>query len=101
MAKLIPTDTGTIVNEFLTRYFPNVLDYNFTAKVEERFDKIAEGDAEWSREIGDFYDVFHPEVKQASDMRLEHRVGERLLGQDPASGRNVYVKIGRFDLWCR
>ncbi|WP_289686081.1 type I DNA topoisomerase [Paramuribaculum intestinale] len=94
--KLIPTDTGTIVNEFLTRYFPNVLDYNFTAKVEERFDKIAEGDAEWSREIGDFYDVFHPEVKQASDMRLEHRVGERLLGQDPASGRNVYVKIGRF-----
>lgn len=94
--KLLPTDTGTIVNEFLTRYFPNVLDYNFTAKVEERFDKIAEGDAEWSREIGDFYDVFHPEVKQASDMRLEHRVGERLLGQDPASGRNVYVKIGRF-----
>lgn len=52
-------------------------------------------------EIGDFYDVFHPEVKQASDMRLEHRVGERLLGQDPASGRNVYVKIGRFGLWCR
>ena len=94
--KLIPTDTGTIVNEFLTNYFPNVLDYNFTARVEERFDKIAEGDAQWSHEIGEFYDVFHPEVKQASDMRLEHRVGERLLGKDPASGRSVYVKIGRF-----
>lgn len=94
--KLIPTDTGTIVNDFLTEYFPNVLDFNFTASVEARFDMIAEGQAEWNKEIGDFYDVFHPEVTRANDMRFEHKVGERVLGTDPASGRPVSVKIGRF-----
>lgn len=94
--KLIPTDTGTVVNDFLTQYFPNVLDYNFTANVEQRFDEIADGNASWHKEIGDFYDVFHPEVTRANDMRLEHKVGERTLGVDPASGRRVSVKIGRF-----
>lgn len=94
--KLMPTDTGIVVNEFLTSYFPNVLDYNFTASVEQRFDQIAEGKANWNKEIGDFYDVFHPEVTKASDMRLEHKVGERMLGTDPATGQPVSVKIGRF-----
>jgi len=94
--KLIPTDTGTVVNDFLTEYFPNVLDYNFTASVEQRFDEIADGHASWHKEICDFYDVFHPEVTKANDMRLEHKVGERTLGTDPATGRRVSVKIGRF-----
>ncbi len=95
-AKLIPTDTGIVVNDFLTNYFPNVLDFNFTANLEERFDLIAEGDAAWKGEIGKFYDVFHPEVTRANDTRLEHKVGERMLGTDPATGKPVSVKIGRF-----
>ncbi|MDE5837554.1 MAG: type I DNA topoisomerase, partial [Paramuribaculum sp.] len=94
--KLIPTDTGTIVNDFLTEFFPNVLDFNFTASVEARFDMIADGKADWNKEIGNFYDVFHPEVTRANDMRFEHKVGERVLGTDPATGRTVSVKIGRF-----
>lgn len=94
--KLIPTDTGIVVNDFLTKYFPNVLDYNFTANVEQRFDEIAEGNTGWHCEINGFYNVFHPEVTKASDMRLEHKVGERTLGTDPVSGRRVSVKIGRF-----
>lgn len=94
--KLIPTDTGIVVNDFLTQYFPNVLDFNFTANVEQRFDEIAEGHTGWHSEIADFYNVFHPEVTKASDMRLEHKVGERTLGTDPATGRRVSVKIGRF-----
>ena len=94
--KLLPTDTGVVVNEFLTQYFPNVLDYNFTADLEERFDLIAEGNAGWQKEIGDFYQVFHPEVEKASDTRLEHKVGERMLGTEPGSGKTVSVKIGRF-----
>ncbi len=94
--KLVPTDTGIVVNDFLTEYFPNILDYNFTAQVEERFDKIADGEAPWHGEIERFYDVFHPEVVKASDTRLEHKVGERLLGNDPESGKPVFVKIGRY-----
>lgn len=94
--KLIPTDTGIVVNDFLTKYFPDVLDYNFTANVEQRFDEIAEGNTGWHSEINGFYNVFHPEVTKASDMRLEHKVGERTLGTDPVSGRRVSVKIGRF-----
>lgn len=94
--KLIPTDTGIIVNDFLTEYFPNILDYNFTASVEERFDEIAEGHARWNDEISQFYDVFHPEVVRANDMRLEHKVGERPLGIHPGNGKPVSVKIGRF-----
>lgn len=94
--KLIPTDTGTIVNEFLTSYFPAILDYHFTANVEERFDDIAEGKIEWIDEIRNFYDIFHPDVDKALNMRLEHKVGERILGTDPATGKRVSVKIGRF-----
>ena len=94
--KLVPTDTGIVVNDFLTEYFPKVLDYNFTADLEERFDLVAEGKAAWQKEIGLFYDVFHPEVEKANDMRLEHKVGERVLGLHPESGKPVSVKIGRF-----
>jgi len=94
--KLIPTDIGIVVNDFLTDNFPNVLDYNFTADLEERFDLVAEGRTQWKKEISGFYDVFHPEVERANDMRLEHKVGERLLGTDPESGKPVSVKIGRF-----
>lgn len=94
--KLMPTDIGIVVNEFLTANFPNVLNYNFTADLEERFDLVAEGQAQWKREIGEFYDVFHPEVTKANEMRLEHKVGERVLGTDPQSGKPVSVKIGRF-----
>lgn len=94
--KLMPTDIGIIVNDFLTDNFPNVLNYNFTADLEERFDLVAEGKAQWKKEIRGFYDVFHPEVERANDMRLEHKVGERVLGTDPASGKPVSVKIGRF-----
>ena len=94
--KLVPTDTGIVVNDFLIEYFPNVLDYNFTADLEQRFDLVAEGKAEWQKEIGSFYNVFHPEVEKANDMRLEHKVGERVLGIHPESGKPVSVKIGRF-----
>ncbi len=94
--KLIPTDTGIIVNDFLTDLFPNVLDYNFTAHVEERFDEIAEGKRKWNDELHDFYKDFHPLVDAALTTRTEHKVGERLLGTDPATGKNVFVKIGRF-----
>ena len=94
--KLIPTDTGTVVNDFLAEYFPEILDYNFTASVEEKFDNIAEGKSEWHEEIGDFYDRFHPEVEKAMNVRLEHKVGERVLGIQPSTGKTVSVKIGRF-----
>ncbi len=94
--KLIPTDIGMIVNDFLLKYFPEILDYNFTAKVEEKFDDIAEGKLEWGKEIKQFYDIFHPGVDQALNMRLEHKVGERVLGTDPKSGKPVSVKIGRY-----
>lgn len=94
--KLIPTDTGIIVNEFLTRHFPDILDYDFTAQMEEKFDLIAEGNTNWANEIGEFYSMFHPEVEKANGMRTEHKVGERQLGVHPESGLPVSVKIGRF-----
>ena len=94
--KLVPTDIGTVVNQFLTEYFPDILDYNFTARVEERFDDIAEGRLPWNQEISEFYGMFHPVVESAMSMRLEHKVGERVLGNDPATGEPVSVKIGRF-----
>lgn len=94
--KLIPTDIGRVVNDFLTSNFPNVLDYNFTADIEEKFDYIAEGKTEWHHEIARFYDVFHPEVEKAENTRTEHKVGERLLGTDPVSGKPVSVKVGRY-----
>lgn len=94
--KLIPTDTGVIVNEYLTDNFPDILDYDFTAEMEEKFDHIAEGDSDWHNEIGRFYAIFHPQVEKASETRTEHKVGERILGTDPATGEPVSVKIGRF-----
>ncbi len=94
--KLIPTDIGVVVNDFLTRYFPEILDYNFTARIEQRFDDIADGTLPWTEEISQFYEMFHPVVDKTMNMRLEHKVGERQLGTDPKTGRPVSVKIGRF-----
>lgn len=94
--KLVPTDVGEVVNEFLTEYFPDILDYNFTAQVEEKFDKIAEGKLPWHNEIQSFYTGFHPAVDSAMNMRLEHKVGERVLGVDSKTGKPVSVKIGRY-----
>ena len=94
--KLIPTDVGTVVNDFLMQYFPEIMDYNFTAEVEKRFDDIAEGKTEWRAMMKDFYDDFEPEVEKTMNAKAEHKVGERILGTDPASGRPVSVKIGRF-----
>ncbi|MDR0893055.1 MAG: type I DNA topoisomerase [Mediterranea sp.] len=95
-AKLFPTDTGTVVNDFLTEYFPDILDYNFTASVEKEFDEIAEGEAQWTSILKDFYKHFHPSVENALTTKREHKVGERILGQDPTTGKTVSVKIGRF-----
>ncbi|MDE6653294.1 MAG: DNA topoisomerase I, partial [Muribaculaceae bacterium] len=94
--KLVPTDIGMVVNEFLEEYFPGVIDYNFTANVEEQFDDIAEGKMKWDGMMGSFYKDFHPDIEKASNMRLEHKVGERLLGTHPDNGKPVMVKIGRF-----
>ncbi len=94
--KLVPTDVGMVVNEFLTEYFPAIVDYNFTAKVEEKFDDIADGKLGWKNEMEDFYTTFHPTIEKADSMRLEHKIGERVLGTDPQTGKPVSVKIGRF-----
>ena len=94
--KLIPTDVGMVVNEFLVKYFPSIMDYNFTAKVENEFDEVAKGNVVWNKEIADFYEDFHPSISQVSSLRLEHKVGERLLGNDPKTGLPVMVKIGRY-----
>ena len=94
--KLIPTDVGMVVNDFLMEYFPDIMDYNFTANVEEKFDHIAEGQSKWNDEIAKFYGIFHPEVEKISNLRLAHKVGERCLGIDPKTGKEVSVKIGRF-----
>ena len=94
--KLIPTDTGMVVNDFLTEYFPGILDFNFTANVEKEFDLVAEGEENWTKLIDKFYKVFHPVVESATNMQTDHKIGERILGIDPKSGRQVSVKIGRF-----
>lgn len=94
--KLMPTDIGIVVNDFLMEYFQLVMDYNFTAKVEKEFDAIAEGEENWTKVIDNFYKVFHPVVEQTAAIRTEHKVGERQLGIDPKSGKPVFVKIGRF-----
>ncbi|MCM1152311.1 MAG: type I DNA topoisomerase [Muribaculum sp.] len=94
--KLVPTDVGMIVNDFLTKYFPEILDYNFTARVEEKFDEIAEGKLGWKDEITGFYGNFHPQIESINSMRMERKVGERILGTDPKTGRPVSVKIGRY-----
>ena len=95
-SKLLPTDTGIVVNDFLTEYFPEIMDYNFTATVEKEFDEIAEGDKQWTSVLDTFYRQFHPSVENAIATKSAHRAGERILGTDPASGRQVSVKIGRF-----
>lgn len=94
--KLIPTDTGIVVNDFLIEYFPDILDFNFTATVEKEFDYVAEGEQNWTGLIDNFYKVFHPVVESATNMQTDHKIGERILGTDPKSGRQVSVKIGRF-----
>lgn len=94
--KLLPTDTGIVVNDFLKDSFPEIMDYNFTAEVEKEFDDIAEGKADWIQMIRKFYEEFEPKVEQSMNSRNEHRVGERLLGEDPKTGEPVMVKIGRF-----
>ena len=94
--KLLPTDIGIVVNDFLQENFPEIMDYNFTADIEKEFDEIAEGKMEWTRVIKDFYEKFDPLVENSINARGEKRVGERDLGYDPKSGQPVSVKIGRF-----
>ena len=94
--KLMPTDIGTVVNDFLMEYFPDVLDYNFTASVEKEFDSVAEGELVWTKAIDKFYKIFHPIVEATAAVKTEHKVGERQLGMDPKSGNPVFVKIGRY-----
>ena len=94
--KLIPTDIGIVVNDFLMENFNEIMDYNFTAKVEQDFDKIAEGSETWTGMMQTFYDDFMPEVEKTMNSRNEHKAGERQLGKDPKTGRPVFVKIGRF-----
>ncbi len=94
--KLQPTDIGLVVNDFLLEHFPEVLDYNFTANVEQEFDTIAEGKEQWTDMLKDFYKHFEPSVEKTMNSRQEHKAGERLLGTDPKTGKPVYVKIGRF-----
>ena len=94
--KLIPTDIGIVVNDFLMENFNEIMDYNFTAKVEQDFDKIAEGDEKWTDMMKSFYRSFEPTVEKTMNSRQEHKAGERQLGKDPKSGRPVFVKIGRF-----
>ena len=94
--KLMPTDIGTVVNDFLMEYFPDVLDYNFTASVEKEFDSVAEGELVWTKAIDKFYKIFHPIVEATAAVKTEHKVGERELGIDPKSGNPVFVQIGRY-----
>ena len=95
-ARLLPTDVGTVVNDFLTVNFPQVLDYAFTATVEKEFDEVAEGQKPWETVIDEFYTEFAPLIEQTMTAKQERKVGERVLGTDPKSGRPVSVKIGRF-----
>lgn len=94
--KLLPTDIGTVVNDFLIDNFPAIMDYNFTANVEEKFDEIAEGKASWLKMMKVFYKDFEPVVDKVMNARSEHKAGEREIGIDPESGKPVFVKIGRF-----
>ena len=94
--KLLPTDIGIVVNDFLMENFPDIMDYNFTARVEQQFDQIAEGKEGWSMMMKDFDKHFEPTVDKVMNARSEHKAGERLLGNDPKTGKPVFVKIGRF-----
>ena len=93
--KLMPTDVGIVVNDFLIEYFPNIMDYNFTANVEKQFDEIAEGEKKWTNILESFYNDFHPTVEKSLSTKSAHKAGERVLGTD-ADGKQVSVKIGRF-----
>ncbi len=93
--KLFPTDIGIVVNDFLTEHFPDILSYNFTAELEKEFDGIAEGKEEWVNSIDRFYKNFHPQV-ESTLQNSEQKVGERILGIDPKTGRRLSVKIGRY-----
>ena len=94
--KLLPTDTGIVVNDFLKENFPEIMDYNFTADIEKEFDDIAEGKIAWEGVVKKFYEGFEPLVEKSVNTRTEHKVGERILGNDPATGAPIAVKIGRF-----
>ena len=94
--KLLPTDIGIVVNDFLMENFTDIMDYNFTANVEQDFDKIAEGKTEWNKMMHKFYKKFEPTVEKVINARAEHKAGERQIGIDPTSGKPVFVKIGRF-----
>ena len=93
--KLIPTDIGMIVNDFLITHFATIVDYNFTAKVEEEFDDIASGKEDWAKMVGRFYDTFHPTVAHV-EQNAVRETGERILGTDPATGKPVSVRLGRY-----
>lgn len=93
--KLVPTDIGTIVNDFLVKNFAAILDYNFTAKVEQDFDEIAEGNIDWAKMMQDFYNKFHPNVQEV-EKNADRESGERILGTDPKSGKPVSVRLGKF-----
>ena len=94
--RLLPTDTGVVVNDFLMEYFPTIMDYNFTAEVEKEFDAIADGKEEWTGMIRHFWADFEPLVEESMNTKNELRAGERVLGQEPETGKTVSVKIGRF-----
>ncbi len=94
--KIFPTDVGIVVNEYLQDNFQNIMDYGFTADVEKDFDEIAEGKVQWNEAIATFYKLFHPIVEETVQMRTERKAGERVLGRDPKSGKQVSVKIGRY-----
>ena len=94
--KLLPTDIGLVVNEYLLKEFPDIMDYNFTAKVERDFDSVAEGKKEWTGLMKKFYTKFMPEVDKALKTKTDLKVGERVLGEDPKTGKLVSVKIGPF-----
>jgi DNA topoisomerase-1 len=94
--KLLPTDTGMVVNDFLMENFPGIMDYNFTAKVEQDFDQIAEGKESWKKMMQEFYKDFEPTVEKTLNARSEHKAGERELGKDPRTNKPVFVKIGRY-----
>jgi DNA topoisomerase-1 len=93
--RLCPTDIGMVVNDFLVSNFNSILDYHFTANVEEEFDEIAAGDKEWNKMLLDFYGDFHAKVEDVKE-NADRAVGERLLGLDPKTGINIYVRIGRY-----
>lgn len=93
--KFVPTDIGEVVNEFLTNNFAEILDYGFTAKVEQDFDDIANGSEKWKEVLGEFYKEFHPKIEDVEE-NADRATGERLLGKDPKTGKNVYARMGRY-----